>query len=54
MDERTVNEEETAALERLIQIAQGDTCVFRSLLDSGDDRSWTFSSALVVTSKSRM
>ena len=28
--------------------------VFRSLLDSGDELSWTFSSAIVVTSKSRM
>ena len=34
--------------------AIGEPCVFRSLLDSGNGRSWTFNSALVVTSKSRM
>ena len=33
MDERTVNEEETAALERLIQIAQGDTGQSRRVAD---------------------
>ena len=33
MDEGTVNEEETAALERLIQIAQGDTGQSRRVAD---------------------
>ncbi len=33
MDERTVNEEETAALERLIQVAQGDTGQSRRVAD---------------------
>lgn len=33
MDERTANEEETAALERLIQVAQGDTGQSRRVAD---------------------
>ncbi len=33
LDERTVNDEETAALERLIQVAQGDTGQSRRVAD---------------------